>query len=334
MKKMVIIYLFSIFIISLLYSQDLNEKENQLKQLKSKISKQDKIIKQAEKKKKEKKNNLYSLARKKEITGKKINSLRKSENLVINKLNTTQSQLKQTNLKLESLNSLCEKEFKSLCQTHYESELYPEKKIESKLLAALIINTADEIYNIEGKKYNLEKEKKKREKKFENLQWSRIVATKKKKKYIKSITKLNSEIFTLEKKKKSAKALKEKYEKDAAALDELISKLRSDIISEHFSFKFSTPKLIWPIKGTIIRGYGEQKTDSYNVSLKNNGIDIGTTEGSNVVAVESGIVAFAELYGAAGKLVIIDHKNGFNSLYSHNSSLLVSKGDKVNKNQI
>jgi len=85
---------------------------------------------------------------------------------------------------------------------------------------------------------------------------------------------------------------------------------------------------------SLTKQYGEQKSDQYRVSLLNNGIDIGLAVGSEIMAVDAGVIAFAEWYNGAGKLIVIDHQNGFHSLYSHNSKLLVSKGDVISRNQI
>jgi len=120
---------------------------------------------------------------------------------------------------------------------------------------------------------------------------------------------------------------------EAEALDELITKLQTEVITEEFSYKFSTDKLIWPVKGKILRPFGEQKSTEYKVSTINNGIDIKAVEGTSVKAVDDGVVAFAEWYNGAGKLVIVDHQNGYFTLYSHNSSLLVSRGEDVVKGQ-
>ena len=138
----------------------------------------------------------------------------------------------------------------------------------------------------------------------------------------------------LQKEKETAEKWKNDLEKEAKALDDLIAKLQAEIVAQEYSFQFSTPKLIWPVQGKILKYFGEQKGDTYDVTVFNNGIDIKVDKGAEVVCVEEGVVAFAERYGNSGKMVIIDHKNGFFSLYSHNSVLLVSKGDEVNKNQV
>ena len=57
---------------------------------------------------------------------------------------------------------------------------------------------------------------------------------------------------------------------------------------------------------------------------------IGASAGSPVRAVHGGRVVFADWLRGAGLLVIIDHGNGYLSLYGHNQSLLKNPGDLVN----
>ena len=198
----------------------------------------------------------------------------------------------------------------------------------------MILQTTAEINSRDEEKTGLEKKKRKDTKKYEDLIWTRIVTNKKRKKYSSQVVSLNKKLSNYELEKNEAKKRVDEFKAQAMALDELITKLQANILSDDYSFKFSTAKLIWPANGTMIREYGEQKSDKYKVSLLNNGIDIGIEIGSDIVAVDNGVVAFAEWYNGAGKLVIIDHQNGFHTLYSHNSKLLVSKGDKISRNQI
>lgn len=86
---------------------------------------------------------------------------------------------------------------------------------------------------------------------------------------------------------------------------------------------------IWPVKGKLVSGYGEKAE-----GLRNDGINIAAPEGSDVRAVENGVVAYAgnELRGF-GNLLLIKHANGYVSAYAHNSNLLVNRGDTVKKGQ-
>ncbi len=76
-----------------------------------------------------------------------------------------------------------------------------------------------------------------------------------------------------------------------------------------------------PVSGLIKR--------DFNLSKKDLGIDIAVKKGTPVKAIADGVVLFAEWTLTQGNVVIIEHVNGFISVYTHNSSLLKSQGDKV-----
>jgi murein DD-endopeptidase MepM/ murein hydrolase activator NlpD len=66
-----------------------------------------------------------------------------------------------------------------------------------------------------------------------------------------------------------------------------------------------------------------------------NGIDIsGTGYGSNIFAANSGTVTMAKFYSSYGKAIIINHNNGYYSLYAHLDSYTVAVGDTVIKGQV
>jgi murein DD-endopeptidase MepM/ murein hydrolase activator NlpD len=85
------------------------------------------------------------------------------------------------------------------------------------------------------------------------------------------------------------------------------------------------PEFRWPARGRIIQGFNAGGND---------GINIAVPEGTQVKAVESGVVAYAgsELKGY-GNLVLIRHPNGFVSAYAHNGELEVKRGDQVKRGQ-
>jgi murein DD-endopeptidase MepM/ murein hydrolase activator NlpD len=63
------------------------------------------------------------------------------------------------------------------------------------------------------------------------------------------------------------------------------------------------------------------------------GIDIGIPKNNKIVAANAGTVIMASWYSGYGNTVIIDHGGGIATLYAHNTSLKVKKGDKVTKGQ-
>lgn len=64
------------------------------------------------------------------------------------------------------------------------------------------------------------------------------------------------------------------------------------------------------------------------------GVDIANKTGTPIYAIDGGLVEVAGWYGWAGNAVIIDHGNGFESLYAHMSSFSVSAGQTVQKGQV
>ncbi len=84
-------------------------------------------------------------------------------------------------------------------------------------------------------------------------------------------------------------------------------------------------KYIWPLES----GYTLTSGFKYRWGRLHEGIDLGTSTGNNVLAADGGVVTYAGYSGAYGYLIKIDHQNGMETRYAHNSQLLVSTGDKV-----
>jgi hypothetical protein len=86
----------------------------------------------------------------------------------------------------------------------------------------------------------------------------------------------------------------------------------------------------WPVEGPVIRGF-EPPPDPYGVGHR--GIDIGAPFGTDLIAAEDGIVAFAGW--VAGSLFIsIDHEDGVRSTYSWLSTADVVEGQTVARGQV
>ncbi len=85
-------------------------------------------------------------------------------------------------------------------------------------------------------------------------------------------------------------------------------------------------KLAWPVKGKVRRLFGRHKPRS---DLRWQGVMIDAPSGNYVRAVSHGRVAFADWLRGFGNLIIVDHGNGYLSLYGHNESLFKSAGEWV-----
>ena len=85
-------------------------------------------------------------------------------------------------------------------------------------------------------------------------------------------------------------------------------------------------KLSWPVKGKLLKKFGANKKGG---SLKWQGVLIDAESGTSVKAVSTGKVVFADWFRNLGLLIIIDHGDGYMSLYGHNQNLLKNTGDWV-----
>jgi septal ring factor EnvC (AmiA/AmiB activator) len=85
-------------------------------------------------------------------------------------------------------------------------------------------------------------------------------------------------------------------------------------------------KLDWPLKGKLSTRFGSRKQGG---KLKWQGVIINAELGVDVQAVSGGQVVFADWFRNLGLLIIIDHGDGYMSLYGYNQSLLKKTGDWV-----
>lgn len=97
--------------------------------------------------------------------------------------------------------------------------------------------------------------------------------------------------------------------------------------------KFSSRKgrLPWPAQGRIAHSFGSNQVEG---QLQWNGILINANSGQQVVAVHYGRVVFADYFRGQGLLVIVDHGEGYLTLYAHNQHLLKKAGDPVKAGEI
>jgi septal ring factor EnvC (AmiA/AmiB activator) len=92
--------------------------------------------------------------------------------------------------------------------------------------------------------------------------------------------------------------------------------------------------LPWPVNGKIVSQFGKTKEERFNTYLFNNGIEIGSSQNVNIKTIYSGDIIFADWFKGYGKLIIVDHGNGYYSLYGHLDEIGVAVGDRVNSGDI
>lgn len=91
--------------------------------------------------------------------------------------------------------------------------------------------------------------------------------------------------------------------------------------------------LPWPVEGKVVSFFGRQKHPTFDTYVQRKGIEIRATEGSLIHAVMPGSVVYADWLKGYGLVIILDHANGFFSLYAHASKILASVGEQVVEGQ-
>ncbi|MBI4722351.1 MAG: peptidoglycan DD-metalloendopeptidase family protein [Candidatus Stahlbacteria bacterium] len=131
---------------------------------------------------------------------------------------------------------------------------------------------------------------------------------------------------SVKKEKEQKTKLVAELEKSRADLEKLIAGVK----------KYTTKELgtiMWPVQGEIINRFGTTIDPKFGTQLVNKGIDIRASYGTSVIAIGDGKVVYEGTFLGYGKIILLDHQNGFCTLYGYLSETLVTKEDKVAKGQ-
>lgn len=127
--------------------------------------------------------------------------------------------------------------------------------------------------------------------------------------------------------------LQEDQERLQTLLDELRQRAarpaRADI-DQLPAFAKLQGKLDWPVSGKILNSFGSSRRGTMNWQ----GVRLSTSNGEDIRAVSAGQVVFADWFRTLGLLIIIDHGDGYMSLYGHNQELLKTRGAWVEDGEV
>ena len=109
-------------------------------------------------------------------------------------------------------------------------------------------------------------------------------------------------------------------------VEQLTELLAGFPVSSEESFARLKGRLTWPVQGKISGDYGKPRGGG---PMRWNGVLLEAAQGTTVRAVYHGRVAYSDWLQGLGLLIIVDHGEGFMSLYGHNEALLKESGDWV-----
>lgn len=116
-------------------------------------------------------------------------------------------------------------------------------------------------------------------------------------------------------------------EQDLARLIAELTSILSDYpITSEEPFGDLKGRLTWPVAGNLLHDFGQPRADG---RLKWNGVVVAADRGREIRALYHGRVIFADWLAGMGLLVIVDHGEGYMSLYGYNETILKTAGDWV-----
>ena len=126
-------------------------------------------------------------------------------------------------------------------------------------------------------------------------------------------------------------------------MQENLKQLQSDASQQELSFLelegymrdqkallASTPS-VWPTRGWLTSGFGYRKSPFTGRREMHNGLDIATRVGVPIVATADGVVVKEGRFSGLGKMIVVDHGYGFQTIYGHNARNLVKVGQRVKR---
>jgi septal ring factor EnvC (AmiA/AmiB activator) len=125
----------------------------------------------------------------------------------------------------------------------------------------------------------------------------------------------------------------ERMKREQGALEKLLRELKRAIQKfppdTNTAFGRLRGKLAWPVEGKLVARFGENRAGG----LKWDGVVVAAERGAPVRAIYQGRVVYADWLPGLGLLTIVDHGDGYLSLYGHNDRLYKEVGDRVSSGE-
>ncbi len=139
-----------------------------------------------------------------------------------------------------------------------------------------------------------------------------------------AVAELNTDISSKGARLQQMEADRKELERLLEAIEEAVVNLQ--VPDNYQSFKAAKGKMPWPVAGKPGNRFGRPRNDG---KMRWQGVKIPAKEGTTVRAIHHGRIVYADWFRGSGLLLIIDHGDGYMSLYAHNQSLLRDVGEWV-----
>jgi septal ring factor EnvC (AmiA/AmiB activator) len=333
------------------YNQELKAQSNAIQSLRNEIEATKKRIQSESRKEKSSVRRVSNLSEEVSLLQRLLKEIKKEEKLLVADISRTGKQIAQSEVELDTIRvryarrlvkmykkgqlSNLEKIFSS---TSWRQAVYRTKYL--KIISDLDQKTHNTIRSllieIGRQKLSLESalRKKRRLKKDREKTLSQVRDKKRRE---------QRELTKIRRSQKDLKTYLTEKQAGVKQLEAIITKIREDIDRveredrirrQQRSLKAKEfPKLkgqlAWPAEGRVITKFGRQWNPKLKTTTENPGIDIKGKPGSEVRVVLGGIVTTITFIRGFGTTIIVDHGNGFYTVYSHVTNVEINEDSEV-----
>jgi len=128
--------------------------------------------------------------------------------------------------------------------------------------------------------------------------------------------------------KETVEEIKEAIPEKEKSLNELVI-----LMEDRNEALLSIPSL-YPAAGRVTSRFGYRRDPITGRTAFHEGYDIASSYGTPIYATADGVVTFSGRNGGYGNEIIINHGNGFETVYAHNSRNIAKEGDFIRKGQV
>jgi murein hydrolase activator len=125
----------------------------------------------------------------------------------------------------------------------------------------------------------------------------------------------------------------EEVERNIRALLESLNRPHSGVPAPSTGFARAKGRLAWPAEGRLAIPFGNVRHPRFSTEVPHPGIDIAAEVGKDVRAVFDGRVVFSNWFKGYGQMIVLDHGDGYLSIYGHVSDRLAEVGDDVRQGE-
>ena len=319
-------------LVTFLVAESIGEKEKELSEVQKLIEQQKKMAQEAATKQSSAEKSKQQTQKQLNTTQKKLSDLTKRQENLKQSIAQSQNQIHEAQNRLSKVQISSNQAILKLLLADQQEVKLNQKDEHQQYLSFYMNSLLKNQLHLNEEMLTIIKQNLAQETEFNQSQNLTQTEQQNLKKITTNLQKIDQEISSFARQKNEYQSRAKDLEKSALALQNLINQLRIDDRQSRLTYVF-TEGLEPPITGPLITPFGPKKHERYNISTFSNGVEIAVPVNSSIKSISSGVVVFADLFVGSGKMLIIDHQNGFHSIYSFNNTLLVSKGEKVSKGQ-